>query len=174
MMLRKVLLMTGMCLLLAAEITAAETIGFVNLREILFSSTAGKKANEEIEKLRDKLQLQVKGSEADLQRFKEELEKQSKTVLDEAGIKSKQAEWQTNVNKHQMLVRGAEEELRAKQAALVNPIEQELLKIINAIAEKENYAAIFDTGAGVIYKKKGLDLTKRVLEEFEKAPKTKK
>ena len=174
-MYRKILLTVGLfCLLLAGVASAAENIGFVNTREILFSSTAGKKAKEEMEKLKDKLTLQVKGSAADLQKLSEEFEKQ-KTVLAEAALKSKQAELQDKYGKHQLLVKGADEELRGKEEEVVNPMLQEIQKIINAIGEKDKYTAIFDTSAGnVLFKSKSHDLTKRVLEEFEKVSKTKK
>jgi len=50
---KRVFLITGISLLLLAGIaSAAETIGFVNTREVLFSSAAGKKAKEEMESKR--------------------------------------------------------------------------------------------------------------------------
>lgn len=173
-MYRKVLMIAVIfCLMLAGIASAAEQIGFVNSREVLFTSIAGKKASEEIEKLQSKLELQVKGSEAELQKLGEELKKQE-SVLTPVALQGKRAEWQEKINKHQFLRKGAEEELRAKQAELVNPMEKELLRIINSIAEKEKYTAIFDTAAGVLYKNKSHDLTKRVLEEFDKTYKAKK
>ena len=151
-MYRKILMMSGfLCLFMAGIASAAEraeTIGFVNTREVLFSSVAGKKAKEEMEKLKDKLTLQVKGSAADLQKLNEDFEKQRKSVLDEAGLKSKQAELQDKYSKHQLLIKGADEELRTKEEEIINPMLQEIQKIINAIGEKEKYTAIFDMAAG--------------------------
>ncbi len=174
-MYKRVFLITGISLLLLAGIaSAAEMIGFVNTREVLFSSAAGKKAKEEMEKLKDKLTLQVKGSATDLQKLNEEMEKQ-KTVLSETALKSKQAELQDKYNKHQLLIKGADEELRSKEEEVVSPMLKEIQKIIDAIGEKEKYTAIFDTSAGnVLFKNSKHDLTKRVLDDFDKASKAKK
>jgi len=124
--------------------------------------------------LKDKLTLQVKGSATDLQKLNEEMEKQ-KTVLSETALKAKQAELQDKYSKHQLLIKGADEELRSKEEEVVSPMLQEIQKIIDAIGEKEKYTAIFDTSAGnVLFKNKNHDLTKRVLDDFDKASKAKK
>ncbi len=74
-----------------------------------------------------------------------------------------------------MLIKGADEELRRKEEEVVSAMLKEIQKIIDAIGEKEKYTAIFDTSAGnVLFKNSKHDLTKRVLDDFDKASKAKK
>ncbi len=172
---KRILLIAGfICLTMAGVASAADMIGFVNTREVLSASKEGKKVNAELEKLGEKLELQVTGSAAELRNFNEELQKQQK-ILTPEGLEKKQTELQEKEQKHLMLQKGAQEQMRAKQNELIGPMIQEIQKIINTIGEKDKYTAIFDTSVGnVVYKAKSLDLTKRVLDEFEKSYKPKK
>lgn len=173
---KKLVLLVGLfCLGLSGLASAAETIGVVNTREVLFNSVAGKKAKEELEKLKEKLTLQIKGSATELQKLGEEFKKQE-SVLTDSAKKDKQGEMESKYSKHQLLVKGADEEYRNKEDELVNPMLQEIQKIINKVAEKGKYALLLDSSSGIIlYKGKAIeDLTSHVTEEFDKTYKAKK
>jgi outer membrane protein len=73
------------------------------------------------------------------------------------------------------MTKDAEEELRAKDQDLSRKILPEVLKIVQAIGEKEKYSMIVDVSAiPLAYYSKENDLTKRVVEEFNKTYKPKK
>jgi outer membrane protein len=55
---------------------AAEKVGFIDMREIMVKSDAGKKAAEDFGKLYEKDKSSIQAKEAELKKLKDELEKQ--------------------------------------------------------------------------------------------------
>lgn len=157
-----------------SEKTTAEKIGFVDVREIMMNSDSGKKANEELKKLYEKNRLLVQGSEAELQRTKDELEKQ-RSILTEAALKEKEAAYQQKFRDYQAIVKEANEHLQTKDQEFSKDMIAEIQKLINSIGEKEKFTVIFDLSSVAIpFNNKANDLTKRVMEEFNKTYKPKK
>jgi len=153
---------------------AVDKIGFVNVREIMMNSDSGKKANEELKKLYEKKRALIQESEAELKRMKDELEKQ-KMVLTEQALKEKEANYQQKIRDYQALVKEANETLQAKDQELSESMIPEIQKIINKIAEKEKYTVIFDVSAIPIpFYAKSNDITKLVMDEFNRSYKLKK
>lgn len=154
--------------------TAAEKIGFVDVRDIMLNSDAGKKATEEFKKYVEKNRLLIQGSETELQKMKDEIEKQH-TVLTEAALKEKEATFQKKFRDYQTLVKEANDDLQNKDQELSKNMIPEIQKVVIAIGEKEKYTAIFDLSSMAIpFYSKADDLTKRVMEEFNKTYKPKK
>lgn len=158
----------------AAEKTVTEKIGFVDVREIMMNSDSGKKANDELKKLYEKNRLIVQGSESELQRIKDEIEKQ-RSILTEAALKEKEAAYQQKFNDYQAIVKEANENLRTKDQEFSKDMIAEIQKLISSIGEKEKFTAIFDLSSVAIpFSNKANDLTKRVMDEFNKTYKPKK
>ena len=159
---------------MATEKTTSEKIGFVDVREIMINSDSGKKANEELKKLYEKNRLLVQGSETELQRIKDELEKQ-RSILTEAALKEKEATYQQKFRDYQAIVKEANEHLQTKDQEFSKEMIAEIQKLINSIGEKEKFTVIFDLSSVAIpFNNKANDLTKRVMEEFNKTYKPKK
>ncbi|HOK05707.1 MAG TPA: OmpH family outer membrane protein [Syntrophales bacterium] len=155
--------------LLTPSPAAAQKIGFVNVEEVLITSAAGKAANEDLKKIFEKNKQAIENREKELQRLKDELEKQ-RPVLKEKVLRDKEASYQKKFRDYQDLVKDANDEMQARRQELFAKNIPEILKIINAIGEKEQYTAIIDTSTvPVAYFNKDQNLTKRVLEEFDKA-----
>jgi len=74
------LLMISLFLLSGSDVIAAEKTGFMSMQEVMLKSNAGKKASEAIKKIYDKDRAQIQAKEAELQKLKDELEKQ-KSIL---------------------------------------------------------------------------------------------
>lgn len=153
---------------------AAEKIGFVDVREIMLNSVEGKKASEEFKKTFEKNKAQISAKEAELKKMKEDLEKQ-RTILKEAALKEKETAYQKKFRDYQLMVKDANEELQARDQELSKAMLPEIMKVISAIGAKEKYSVIFDVGSmPVPYFSKENDLTKRVMEEFDRTYKPKK
>ena len=169
-MTKKILLISGMlCLLLASVASAAEKIGFVDIREIMMNSESGKKAAAEFKNIYEKNRLIVQGRESELQKIKEELEKQ-RSILTEAALKEKETASQAKFREYQVLVKEANDDLQVKDQELSKSMIPEIQKIVNAVGEKEKYTIIFDLSAMPIpYYNKTADLTKRVMDDFNKS-----
>jgi outer membrane protein len=152
---------------------AAEKIGFIDMREIMLKSDAGKKAAEDFGKLYEKDRAVIQQKEAEMRKLKEELDKQ-RTVLKENAMKEKEAVYQKKFRDYQLMVKDANEELQARDQELSKKLVPEILKVINAIGDKEKYTLIIDLGSTpVAYFTKENNLTQKVIEEFNKTFKSK-
>ncbi|MCX7635250.1 MAG: OmpH family outer membrane protein [Syntrophales bacterium] len=152
----------------------AQKIGFVNVEEVLVTSEAGKAANEELKKLYEKNKTAIEQREKELQKLKDELDKQ-RPVLKEKVLKEKELAYQKKFRDYQDLVKDANEDMQSKRQELFTKNVPEILKIVTAIGEKEQYTAIIDVGTvPIAYFNKDNNLTAKVLEEFNKAYRAKK
>ncbi|MDA8125531.1 MAG: OmpH family outer membrane protein [Deltaproteobacteria bacterium] len=153
---------------------AAEKTGFVNVQQVMLSSAAGKKGADEMKKTYDKTKTVLQEKENELKKLKDELEKQ-RPLLKEEAFKEKELAAQKKFRDYQLLVKDSNEELQAKEQELTKQMVPEILKLVQAIGEKEKYSLIIDVGAiPVAYYAKENDLTKRVTDEFNKTYKPKK
>lgn len=154
--------------------SAAEKTGFVNVREVLFSSSAGKKEIDDIKKSVDKTKAMIKERENELSKLMDELEKQ-KPLLKEEALKEKDLAFQKKRRDFQTLVKDSNEELQVKDEELFKKMYPEILKVVQAIGEREKYGMIVDISqVPIAYYTKENDITKRVIEEFNKTYKPKK
>lgn len=171
-------LITGIAILALAfavsPAAAAEKTGFVDIREIMLSSAAGKKAAEDFKKAFEKDKATIQEKETELKKLKDDLEKQ-RPLLKEEVMKERELAYQKKFRDYQLLVKDSNEELQAKDQDLSKKLIPDILKLIQAIGEKEKYSMIVDVSAiPLAYYSKENDLTKRVVEEFNKTYKPKK
>ena len=168
------LFITGLVILILVLMgswaAAAEKTGFVDIRQVMLSSDSGKKVIEDFKKTREKLQKE----DNDLKKLKEDLDKQ-RPLLKEDVAKEKELSFQKKVRDFQIEVKDSEEEFKAKEQELYKKLIPDILKMVQAIGEKEKYSMIIDVSAiPLAYYAKENDLTKRVVEEFNKTNKPKK
>jgi outer membrane protein len=157
-------------ILAGSSSAAAEKTGFVNIREVVFSTSIGKKATEEVSKARASL----KDKDNELKKQSEELEKQ-RSLLKEDVQREKDDAFKKKIRDFQILVKDTEAEFQEKEQGLYQKLIPEILKLVNSIGEKEKYGMIVDVSAiPLAYYAKENDLTKRVIEEFNKTYKPKK
>ena len=163
-----------LALAFAASPAAAEKIGFVNVQEVMVTSTVGKKEAEDLKKGIEKTKATLQEREAELKKLKEELDKQ-RPLLKEEAMKEKELAYQKKLRDYQILVKDSNEELQAKEQDLQKKMIPEILKLVQAIGEKEKYNMIVDYSLiPLAYFAKENDLTKRVVDEFNKTYKPKK
>lgn len=153
---------------------AGEKTGFVNYRDAVLNTEAGKKAQEEFKKVYEK-NLAVKAEkETEINKLKDEIKNQL-SVLTEAAKKEKEAAYNKKMRDYELFVNDINEEMRNKEQELLKGISEEMGKLIRAIGEKEKYTMIIDVGTiPLAYFDKGNDLTKRAIDEFNKTYKAKK
>jgi outer membrane protein len=155
-------------LLCSSQATAAEKTGFVDLREIMMKSDAGKKASEDFKKLYEKDRAKIQEKEADLKKLKDDIEKQ-RTILTENAMKEKEAAYQKKFRDYQLIVKDSNEELQARDQEISKKLIPEILKVVQTIGEREKYTLIIDISTiPVAYYAKGSDLSGRVTEELNK------
>jgi outer membrane protein len=153
---------------------AAEKIGIIDMREIMLKSDAGKKAADDFGKLYEKDKSMIQQKETEMRKLKEDLDKQ-RSVLTESAMKEKEAAYQKKFRAYQLMVKDANEELQSRDQELSKKLVPDILKVINAIGDKEKYTLIIDIGTSpVAYFAKENNLTQKVIEEFNKTFKSKK
>jgi outer membrane protein len=163
--------MGGIILLLFVWSTnslAADKIGFINMREIIQNSTAGKKAGEDLKKVAEKKQASLSSTEKELKKVKEELDKQG-SILTASARRDKEAAYQKKLRDYQLLINDATEELKRRDMELSKKLFPGIVKIVRAIAEKEKYTLVIDIASmPVPYFAKENDFSKKVIEEYNK------
>jgi len=153
-----------------AQAAAADKAGFVSVKEVVFSTAIGKKATEDFNKARASL----KEKDNELKKLNDDLEKQ-RSLLKEDVLKDKEIAFNKKKRDFQILVKDMEDEFQAKEQELYQKLVPEIMSLVRTIGEKEKYTMIVDVSAiPLIYHAKENDLTKRVIEEFNKSYKPRK
>lgn len=163
-----------MILLTGPRLASAEKFGFVNLKEALLDSEPGDNMENDIKKAFEKKKVQLQQKEAEMKRLKDDLEKQ-RSVLKADAFREKENSYQNKLREYQRMVEDANREMAVKEQELASKLIPELAKVIESMGEKEGYTAIFSIdNPVVVYRNKGMDITKKVIEEFNKRSKGKK
>ena len=153
---------------------ANDKTGFVDIREVMLGSAAGKKASDEIKKVYEKNKSLIQESETELKKLKDELEKQ-RAILTETALKEKESAYQKKFRDYQILVKDANDDLQSRDQEISKILIPEILKVVDDIGKKEKYTMIIDVSAiPVAYHAKESNLTKKVIDEFNKTYKPKK
>jgi outer membrane protein len=163
-----------MILLTMPPKAAAQKFGFVNLKQALLDSEPGDKMEEDFKKTFEKKKSQIQLKETELKRMKDDLEKQ-RSVLKPDAFREKENVYEAKFREYKRMIEDANREMAIKEQELASKLLPELAKVIESVGEKEGYTAIFSLdNPVVVYRSPGADITKKVIEEFNKRAKTKK
>ncbi len=147
---------------------ASGKIGFVDMREVMVSSEAGKRAADEFKKVFEKEREVIQAREAELKKLKDDLDRQ-RPVMTESALRDRETSYQKRFRDYQNLVRDANEALQQRDQELTKALMPEVLKVITSFGEREKYTMIMDTSSVPLpFFSKELDITKRVIDEFNR------
>jgi len=152
-----------------ASAQASEKIGFIDMKEIIFNSEAGKSAAADFKKTFERKKAAIQQKETELKRQKDALDKQ-RSVLKEEAFKEKEMEYQRQFREYQRLVSDSNEELSARDQQLSGKLIPEIMKIVQSVGEKEGYTLILDVNNPIViyHSKTNQNLTKRIISELNK------
>lgn len=155
---------------LASSMALAEVkIGYVDLRKALQETSAGKKAQKDLEKEFNSKKEELAKKEKDLKTMNEDLDKKKLVLSDEARGK-KQAELQQEMIKFQQLVQQTQANLQKKERELTQPILEKLQDILDKKAKEGGYTVVLEKAEqSVLWAKKDIDLTDDLVKAYEKA-----
>lgn len=155
--------------LFATSAFAAEIkLGFVDMQKAIQETAAGKKAKKELETEYNSKKKELEKQEADIKKMGEDFEKKSLVMAEDVRLK-KQQEIQGQMRKYQELAAKSQMELQKREQENVQPIIKKLRSIIEEIAKKEDFTAILEKSEqSVMWAKKEIDLTERVIKEADK------
>ncbi len=161
-------------LLTIAAPSAAEGVSlvYVDFDKIVSDVDEGQNAQDAMKKEQVKRQTDIQAMEAKIKKLQDELEKQAKT-LSGAALEKKAAEYQQALGDYQQIVLKFNNELQAKERELFDPIERRLRDLLRSVAIRDGYDMIL-TKRSIAYGRKDLDLTDKVIQEYNKAYPAKK
>ena len=156
-----VALLAGMIFLADSNAIASEDdkqIVTVNIQEVLLGSSAGQSVKVVLEEkvLEFQKKFQVEQEEVDAMRA--EIEKKS-SVWSQQVREEKERDYQKRVRELQLQSEDAQFELQQLEKQVMEPVVQELQKVIAEMGEKNGYAMIIDSRAGLLYFDKSLDIS---------------
>jgi outer membrane protein len=154
----------------ASGYAADSKIGFINLREIMQNTNAGKKAGEEFKKVYGKKREGITAAENELKRFKDELDKQG-AIMTEDARREKGTTYQRKLRDYQLLVEDTNKEMKLRDEEITSKLIPQIMKVVRQIAEKEKYTLVVDVASmPVPYYAKENDFSNKVIEEVNKLP----
>jgi outer membrane protein len=163
-----------LCLIFLAGISARGAaaddtkIGYVDMQKAIQSTEAGKKAKKDLEKEFNAKKEELQTKEKDLKKMTEDFEKKSSVLSDEVKAK-KQQEIQEEMLKYRDYVGKSQAAIQERERNLTAPILERLRGIIGDIGSKEHYTVILEKAENsVLWAPKNIDLTDRIVAEFDK------
>lgn len=161
----------SLALLMATAVTAAAEvkIGIVDILEVMQRSEPGRagmeKLTAEFKDMQDDLETQKK----ELELLREELEKQS-LVLSQEAKADKELDFKRKLRDFQDMFQVYQRKMKAKEQELRQPIITELYELLQVFGKKHGYTMIMDKkGSGLTYIDDSLEVTEEVIVEFNKA-----
>ncbi|MBU8892665.1 MAG: OmpH family outer membrane protein [Bacteroidales bacterium] len=163
-------LLFGLIFVLFSTTLVAQRYAFVDSDYILNNIPAYKAAQDKLNKLSLDWQKEIEAGYAEVEKMIRDFNTE-KILLTEEMIKQGEAEISGRENAVKELQHrffGPEGELFIKRQELIKPIQDEIYNVIKDIAEKGNYAIIFDTaiGATILFTDPKFDKSDEVLEKL--------
>ena len=159
---------TVMCFCLLASSYGADVakIGIVDFQRILKTSSAGKKATDEINKQGKKIEADLKKKGEEIESTKNKLEREA-LVMSKEMREEKEREMRIKVNDFKSLQKRYVAEFKEQEKRLVGRIQEEVLTIIDEMGKQGGFLLILEKReAGVMYSPNTIDITDRVIQKY--------
>jgi len=158
--------------LLSTVLVGAENlkIGTIDAQKILDNTKSGKKAKATMEEYVKSRQKIIDLEEQEIKNLEDELAKQG-PVLSADAKKDKQEAFQRKMLDYQKKVAELNKEVQSKKKEVLEDFNKTLERVVKSIAEKDGYTVILDRnteGGVIVYAKESVDLTDKVVQEFDK------
>ena len=159
-----------LALVLAPSLAAAQSkIAFVDLEYALNNVEEGKKAKAVLEQDFKRKKDALEATRANLVRMENELSGQ-KLVLSAEALTQKENELASAKSRYDAEKKSAYEEWQKKEANLTRDLLERLTEIVQQIGKDGGYSFILERhDASVLYAQENIDLTKTVIDKFNKS-----
>ena len=175
MFLKKLVILSLALLLLGAtgyvnsQAVAAEKskqIVTVNIQDVLLGSVAGQGVKKVLEEKVGAYQNKFQQEQEEVDALRAEIEKKS-SVWSQEVREEKERDYQKRVREMQLKSEDAQFELQQLEKQVMSPVLNELQKVIKEVGEKNGYALILDSRAGLLYVDSSLDISDIVQKELD-------
>lgn len=164
-----VVLLLGTAGLVSTQADAAENskqIVTVNIQDVLLGSEAGQEVKKVLEGKVGEFQEKFQNEQGEVDALRTEIEKKS-TVWSQEVKEEKERDYQKRVREMQLKSEDAQFELQQLEKQVMSPVLNELQKVIKEVGEKNGYAMIIDSRAGLLYVDEALDISEIVKKELD-------
>lgn len=157
-------------LTLAAAAQGQEAkIAVVDRERALFSTEQGKKVRDELQGKTRAAQAQIDPMVNQFKTLRSEIESQ-RYALSQETLLAKQAQLAELQNKLEAKNKELEGQLKIDQVRLLQPLEEKLKGVIDAIGKDSGYALILERNSPfVVYARETIDITDQVVSRFNTA-----
>jgi len=165
----------GVACLVSSNVIAAENkeIVTVNIQEVLLGSSSGQAVKKVLEEKVLEFQKKFQTEQEEVEAMRAEIEKKS-SVWSQQVREEKEREYQKMVRELQVKSEDAQFEMQQLEKQIMEPVVQELQKVIADMGEKNSYAMIIDSRAGLLYFDKTLDISELVTKDLDSRQKAEK
>jgi outer membrane protein len=167
------LALAGLLLVGSTSVVEAQQtfrVGYIDSQAILMEAPGAREAQEEFERQLDRMGLEVQQMEDELDNLIAEYERQQATLL--ANVReARENEIMQRNQRFQQRIEEMDYELAMSRQALLEPIIDEMTRIIEDVRSEGGYAVIFDVqGQSIVAADPTLDLTDEVLRRLGATP----
>lgn len=146
----------------------ATLVGTVDVQKILVTVKEGQKVRDKLKGEFEKKQKELKSEEDKIRKLQEDFKKQSLVMNEDAKLK-KQQKIQESILALQQKTMGYQNEIQGMENELKKPILEKVKAIIEDISKSEGVDMTFEvSSAPIIYAKNQVDLTEKVITEYNK------
>ncbi|MFC1851107.1 OmpH family outer membrane protein [candidate division CSSED10-310 bacterium] len=154
----------------SAAAQAASKMGYVDIQKVIFKSESGKQAINAVKSFQEKRQDEISRAEQELNQLEKDLSKQILALTD-AAKSIKEEDIRKKKLRLKRLLEDSEYELAKRKKGAIEEVNKKIVLLIRDIGKNEGYSIILEvTGGNVIYANPALDLTDRIIAEFDKTP----
>ncbi|HLG21105.1 MAG TPA: OmpH family outer membrane protein [Bdellovibrionota bacterium] len=144
-------------------------VGVVNIQDVLDAVEEGKKAKAKMEGEIAKKKKDLDDRQAEYKKLDEGLEKQ-KLLLSPSALSEKQKELEAKKMEIQKLYMSSQTEMQKLEGQLMADILKKIRSVVAKIAQQNSYDLVVEKSeGGLLYYKDGYDITKLVVDEYNKA-----
>ncbi|MEQ1793694.1 MAG: OmpH family outer membrane protein [Nitrospira sp.] len=152
---------------------AGETskVAVIDQQAVMEKSSAGKRALEEMKSYSMTRQKIVSADDQELKDLESSIQDPN-SKLSEQAKQEKQEQFRAKLEAYQRRLADFNREVQQKQREMVTDYAKKIAAAAQAVAQKEGYQAVLDKGSDgmvkiVLYHQPGLDVTDRVVKEFD-------
>jgi len=138
----------------------------VNIQDVLLGSVAGQGVKKVLEEKVGAYQNKFQQEQEEVDALRTEIEKKS-SVWSQEVREEKERDYQKRVREMQLKSEDAQFELQQLEKQVMSPVLNELQKVIKEVGEKNGYALILDSRAGLLYVDSSLDISDIVRKELD-------
>ena len=160
--------LVAVSLLSAGIADAAGSVAIVDLKKAVSTSASGKSAEGKLKALADKMQNEFKPKQERVKRLREELETQ-RFVLSKEARQDRELDIVKQTRDLERELEAAQEELQIEERKLTQPILENILTTVKALARDEGFDLVLErSNPALIYYGETLDITDKVIARLNK------